>query len=187
MKEVCLLIDISLKLVPVGPRDNKSSLAQVMAWAITWGSDDPIYWSVHASPDLGCVEHFVLFSVNPATAVCHSIKEGETWHNLKLGVPLTAPGFYHCVVCHFDGDQLPTCLEAVLLNKSIHLWLKLSLVVVMDGDGWYQDITWNNVDLSSMIPEKHMGTYPGPQLALRTAIHYILSSTELQQESYFTH
>ena len=41
MNEKCfILIQISLKFVPEGPIDNKTALAQVMAWH--WAGDKPL-------------------------------------------------------------------------------------------------------------------------------------------------
>ena len=39
-EKLCILIPISLRLVPEGPIDNKSALIQVMAWC--WTHDKPL-------------------------------------------------------------------------------------------------------------------------------------------------
>ena len=39
-EKYCILIKISLELVPKGPIDNKSALIQVMAWR--WTGDKPL-------------------------------------------------------------------------------------------------------------------------------------------------
>ena len=44
----CILIRISLKFVPNGPKDNRSALVRVMAWcrAIIWTNADPFHWRI---------------------------------------------------------------------------------------------------------------------------------------------
>ena len=42
-------IQISLKLVPRSPIDNKPALVQVMAWRRTGANDDPIHWRIYAA------------------------------------------------------------------------------------------------------------------------------------------
>ena len=44
-------IQISLKIVPRSPIDNKSALVRVMnrRQAITWTNDDPVHWRIYAA------------------------------------------------------------------------------------------------------------------------------------------
>ena len=54
MKFFCILIKISLNLIPKGPLDNKpalfldNSLSPNRRQAIIWTNADPIYWRIYA-------------------------------------------------------------------------------------------------------------------------------------------
>ena len=58
-EKFCILIRISLKLVPKGPIDNNSALLHVMGLApnrrqaITWTNADTVYWCIYAALGAG--------------------------------------------------------------------------------------------------------------------------------------
>ena len=57
----CILINISLKIIPKVSIDNMSALAYVMTWCqtcyMTWMDDDSIYWRICASPGLNVLKY----------------------------------------------------------------------------------------------------------------------------------
>ena len=95
-ENICILIRISLKFVPMGPIDNTWALVHVMGWrrirqAIARTSADPVQWHTHTSqsfrfPNLFCKKKWnsIVNFVNISSYKIKSLEEVSVLRNVLL-------------------------------------------------------------------------------------------------------